>query len=190
MCYSGIDTSGTRIGQNIPQNFIDNLKPNNNIISFKSRPNYEYNTDSIVEENSVEKGITTEDISILTKALRVGDAMNDDDMLKIYINKIDTDQRDLKSEMREREERMIKSSEDAEKRMSDSISSINIAIEKQNAMIETKFNRMEDEMKSSVKDIKSNKLTIIFALLGFLVSLGAVIIAGIQVVESLVSMVK
>ena len=117
------------------------------------------------------------------------DHMNADDLLKSYMDKIDNDQRDLKAEMREREERMIKATVDSEARMDARLERIEKLIEKQNADANEKFIRMEDKFDGSVKDIKENKISIWGICIATILSVAGLAYAAIQVFQSFVSLV-
>lgn len=72
------------------------------------------------------------------------DTMDDNKLLEKYMDKVDSDQRDLKVEMRESERRTEKRIESSDKRLDEHVSRIVGVIEEQNK----KFDKIDDKMEA------------------------------------------
>lgn len=113
--------------------------------------------------------------------------MNDNELLKTYMDKVDRDQRDLKTEMRERETRIDKNLQESERRIDEKLERIEKLISEQNKNYNEKIDKLSNKFDNSVAEIKSNKLQIIALIIATILSVAAVAIAAIQVVQGFIS---
>lgn len=116
--------------------------------------------------------------------------MTDNKLLEKYMDKVDADQRYLKEEMREREERMIKTSADSEARITERLNQIQEMISNQNNVVNSKFEKMDEKLEDSVKDIKENKIAIWGICIATILSVAGIAYAAMQVFQGFVSLVK
>lgn len=130
-----------------------------------------------------------------------GDDMKSDEILQAYMDKVDRDQRDLKVEIREREERIAQGIKDSEQRMDDRMARIEQMILEQNKSYEAKMDKltekvevsmkeMNSKFENSVTEIKSNKLQIVALVIATVLSVAGVAIAAIQVVQGFLTLVQ
>lgn len=122
--------------------------------------------------------------------------MDDNKLLEKYMDKVDADQRSLREEMREREERITKMTADSEARIDAKLSKIEEMIVNQNNVvnakfekIEDKFEKMEEKFDNSVKDIKGNKIAIWGICIATILSVAGIAYAAIQVFQGFVNLV-
>lgn len=120
-----------------------------------------------------------------------GDFMNEDSILKAYMDKVDSEQRELHTEMREREERINRSITDSEQRKNEKLDRIEMLIydherklahETDNIqykmhMLEEKMNKLDNKF----EEIKHDKVLII-------IGIATIAIAGCSLLISLYQM--
>ena len=119
-----------------------------------------------------------------------GDDMKSDDMLRAYMDKVDKDQRELKSEMRERENRISLNIRESEQRMDARLDRIEKMICEQNENYDKKIETLSNKLDDSVVAIQSNKRQIIALIIATIISVAGVAIAAIQVVQGFISLVQ
>lgn len=119
-----------------------------------------------------------------------GDDMKNDEILRAYIDKVDNDQRELKQEMRERENRIEQNIRESEKRMDARLDRIEEMISSQNKNYDEKIEKLTSKFENSVIDIKSNKVQILALIIATILSVAGVAVAAIQVVQGFLSLVK
>lgn len=128
-------------------------------------------------------------------------SMNENELLKTYMDKVDQDQRDLKSEMREREARISDEIAKSEKRMDERMAHIEELLEHNIEKISDKVDNSSKEMMrkydesmqkydDSVKEIKNNRLQIFGIAIATVISVAAVCIAAIQVVQGIINIIQ
>lgn len=119
-----------------------------------------------------------------------GDNMKNDDILRAYMDKVDMDQRELKKEMKEREERISQNIRESEQRMDDRLDRIESMISDQNKNYDGKIEKLSDKLDQSVIAIKSNKWQIVIAAVATVLSVAGIAFATMQVVQGILSLVK
>lgn len=72
--------------------------------------------------------------------------MDDNKLLEKYMDKVDADQRSLKEEMREREERIVKITADSEARIDAKLSKIEEILVNQNNVVNVKFEKWKKNL--------------------------------------------
>lgn len=131
-----------------------------------------------------------EEVSIISKD---GDSMNDDSILKAYMDKVDADQREMRVEMRDREERINRSITDSEQRMNEKMDRIERLIVDQNNRYEEKTEKLEDKMNKlgekfdeSVEKIKRDKVSNSIGIAAIVIAAGALFIALYQMYNGII----
>lgn len=119
-----------------------------------------------------------------------GDDMNNNEILRAYMDKVDNDQRDLKGEMRERERRVEQNIKDSEHRMDERLDRIERMIIEQNKNYVNEIDKLASKFDDSVKEIKSDKKQTVAIVIATVLSVAAIAIASIQVVQGFLSLVR
>lgn len=115
--------------------------------------------------------------------------MNNNDILKSYIDKMDRDQYELKQDIREREDRINKNISESEHRMDERLDRIENMIREQNSEYSNKVDYLSNKFEQSMKEIKSDKKQMIAIVIATVISVAGVAIAAIQVVQGFLSII-
>lgn len=130
-----------------------------------------------------------------------GKKMENNNLLEKYIEKVDRDQSDLRSDIRASEERTSKNLSEVQQRMDVRLNRIEDLLIKQNQSFEVKFDKLENKIDTKVNNLETKMddnrkfmwgivVTIIVSCVATAISVASMNNSLVQIVENLVSLVK
>lgn len=116
--------------------------------------------------------------------------MDDNKLLEKYMDKIDADQRELKSDVREREERIEKRITESEVRMENHLSHIEEMIIEQNKKFDELKERVNDKLEDDKKYRHTNNIAIVIGVVTTVIAMIGIYYATISTITDILGIVK
>lgn len=120
------------------------------------------------------------------KLKREVDGMDENRLLEMYIEKVDKDQRELRENMKEREERVEKQIEASEARENDRMNRIEQMISSQNEKIDSLKEKISEQLEEDKKYRHTNNIAIVIGVVTTVITLIGIYYATVSMITDII----